>query len=51
MDGDQTGQLSQAQVMKGPQSETVWTYPEDQSSHPRVLSKGRTDAICFLNTF
>lgn len=42
--GDQAGELSQVQVMKGPLSH-VWTYPEDKRTHQRVLSRGRTGLI------
>ena len=42
--GDQAGELSQVQVMKGPLSH-VWTYPEDKRTHQRVLRRGRTGLI------
>lgn len=46
-DGDHSGQLSLVQAPEP--CERVWMYPEDESSHPRVLSKGRTDVIYILN--
>lgn len=47
MDGDQIGQLSLVQAPEP--RERVWTYPEDENSHPRVLSKGKTDVNYILN--